>query len=124
MKVKDKEKFNNSLKGWQILSSISSMVFHTVCTGAPIGPSCPRRERTATKATAQSRFKPHFCGLWGVVGCGAVVNAGFCVNVVVVNMRCCMNEANLQVRYCLSVAVVYVRCCRIVTTFTTTHFTT
>ena len=30
MKVKDKEKFNNPLKGWQILSAISSMVFHTV----------------------------------------------------------------------------------------------
>ena len=30
MKVKDKEKLNNPLKGWQILSSISSMVFHTV----------------------------------------------------------------------------------------------
>ena len=30
MKVKDKEKLNNPLKGWQILSAISSMVFHTV----------------------------------------------------------------------------------------------
>ena len=30
MKVKDKEKFNNPLKGWRILSAISSMVFHTV----------------------------------------------------------------------------------------------
>ena len=30
MKLKDKEKLNNPLKGWQILSSISSMVFHTV----------------------------------------------------------------------------------------------
>ena len=30
MKVKDKEKLNNPLKGWRILSAISSMVFHTV----------------------------------------------------------------------------------------------
>ena len=30
MKVKDKEKLNNPLKGWQILSAISSMVFDTV----------------------------------------------------------------------------------------------
>ena len=30
MKVKDKEKLNNPLKGWRILSTISSMVFHTV----------------------------------------------------------------------------------------------
>ena len=30
MKVKDKENFNNPLKGWRILSAISSMVFHTV----------------------------------------------------------------------------------------------
>ena len=30
MKAKDKEKFNNPLKGWQILSAISSMVFHTL----------------------------------------------------------------------------------------------
>ena len=30
MKVKNKEKLNNPLKGWQILSAISSMVFHTV----------------------------------------------------------------------------------------------
>ena len=30
MKVKDEEKLNNPLKGWQILSAISSMVFHTV----------------------------------------------------------------------------------------------
>ena len=30
MKLKDKEKLNNPLKGWQILSAISSMVFHTV----------------------------------------------------------------------------------------------
>ena len=27
MKVKDKEKLNNPLKGWRILSAISSMVF-------------------------------------------------------------------------------------------------
>ena len=33
MKVKDKEKLNNPLKGWQILSAISSMVFHTVIGG-------------------------------------------------------------------------------------------
>ena len=30
MKVKDKEKLNNPMKGWQILSAISSMVFHKV----------------------------------------------------------------------------------------------
>ena len=30
MTVKDKEKLNNFLNGWQILSSMSSMVFHTV----------------------------------------------------------------------------------------------
>ena len=30
LKVKDKEKLNNPTKGWQILSTISSMVFHTV----------------------------------------------------------------------------------------------
>ena len=30
MKLKDKEKLTNPLKGWPILSSISSMVFHTV----------------------------------------------------------------------------------------------
>ena len=30
MKVEDKEKLNNPLKGWQILCSISSMVFHKV----------------------------------------------------------------------------------------------
>ena len=30
MKLKDKEKLNNPLKSRQILSSISSMVFHTV----------------------------------------------------------------------------------------------
>jgi hypothetical protein len=30
MKLKDKEKLNNPLEGWQILSAISSMVFHTV----------------------------------------------------------------------------------------------
>ena len=30
MNVKEKEKLNNHLKGWQILSAISSMVFHTV----------------------------------------------------------------------------------------------
>ena len=28
--VKDKEEFNNPLKGWQILSAIFKMVFHTV----------------------------------------------------------------------------------------------
>ena len=33
MKVKDKEKFNYPLRGWQILSAISSMVFHTVQWG-------------------------------------------------------------------------------------------
>ena len=33
MKVKDKEKLNNPLKGWRILSAISSMVFHTVHWG-------------------------------------------------------------------------------------------
>ena len=30
MKVKDKEKMNNPLKGSQIISAISSMVFHTM----------------------------------------------------------------------------------------------
>ena len=30
MEVKDKEKLNIPLKGWKILSAISSMVFHTV----------------------------------------------------------------------------------------------
>jgi hypothetical protein len=30
MNVKDKEKLNNPLNGWQFLSAISSMVFHTV----------------------------------------------------------------------------------------------
>ena len=30
MKVKDKEKLNNPLNGWQTLSAISSIVFHTV----------------------------------------------------------------------------------------------
>ena len=30
IKVKDKENLNNPLKGWRILSAISSMVFHTV----------------------------------------------------------------------------------------------
>ena len=30
MKVKDKEKLHNPLKGWRILSAISSIVFHTV----------------------------------------------------------------------------------------------
>ena len=30
MKVNDKEILNNHLKGWQIQSAISSMVFHTV----------------------------------------------------------------------------------------------
>ena len=30
MEVKDKEKWNNALKGWKTLSAISSMVFHTV----------------------------------------------------------------------------------------------
>ena len=30
MKVKYKEKLNYPLKGWQILSAISSMYFHTV----------------------------------------------------------------------------------------------
>ena len=30
MKVKDKENLNNPLKGWKILSAISSMIFHTV----------------------------------------------------------------------------------------------
>ena len=30
IKVKDKKKLNNPLKGWQILSSNSSMVFHIV----------------------------------------------------------------------------------------------
>ena len=29
MKVKDKEKLNTPLEDWQILSSISSMVFHS-----------------------------------------------------------------------------------------------
>ena len=33
MKVKDKEKLNNPLKSRQILSAISSMVFHTVPWG-------------------------------------------------------------------------------------------
>ena len=33
MTVKDKEKLNNPLKGWQILNAISSMVFHTVQWG-------------------------------------------------------------------------------------------
>ena len=28
MKVKDKERLNNPLKAWQILSAISSIVFH------------------------------------------------------------------------------------------------
>ena len=36
MKVKDKEKLNNPLKGWQILSSISSVVFHTVHWSFPL----------------------------------------------------------------------------------------
>ena len=30
MKVEDKEKLNDPTKGWQIVSAISSMVFHTV----------------------------------------------------------------------------------------------
>ena len=30
MKVKDKEMLNNPLKGWQIVSAISSIVVHTV----------------------------------------------------------------------------------------------
>ena len=30
MKVKDKEKLNIPLKGWQVLSAIFSMIFHTV----------------------------------------------------------------------------------------------
>ena len=33
MKVKDKEKLNNPLKGWQILSANSSMFFYTVHWG-------------------------------------------------------------------------------------------
>ena len=36
MKVKDKEKLNDPLEGWQILSAISSMVFHTVQCGRNI----------------------------------------------------------------------------------------
>ena len=33
MKVKDKENLNDPLQGWQILSAISSMAFHTVHWG-------------------------------------------------------------------------------------------
>ena len=35
MKVKDKEKLNNPLEGWQILSAISSMFF-TQCSAWPV----------------------------------------------------------------------------------------
>jgi hypothetical protein len=53
MKVKDKEKLNNPLKDWQILSSISSMVFHTVqCSVSPYSGKklheCTTRGRTFT----------------------------------------------------------------------------
>jgi hypothetical protein len=43
MKLKDKEKLNNPLKGWQILSAISSMVFYTV------------QWRTLARATQEAR---------------------------------------------------------------------
>ena len=35
MKVEDKGKLNNPLKGWQVLNAISSMVFHTVNCATP-----------------------------------------------------------------------------------------
>ena len=41
MKLKDKEKLNNPLKGWQILSSISSMVFHTVVSDKGVCRTAP-----------------------------------------------------------------------------------